>query len=311
MEKIIETYNYGFSIFSCDVMTEFLKSEKIRSKKVLALLQKDKDTYLKTIEGGIWMPIPSIDAGKYVISFEGFDDSFDDSWGIVLTQQGFNIEVKNGLWFTDIGNFLAFKSEEYFGDGTEVDEAYGQTFYYSCKEQYYKEANDKRTYCGFHYDVPDGKYTVTIKGYARKEITDDKAANNGFQISLNKVDEFKEAKNPREDDYEFNIGWINSTKEAIVKWLPENLCGVNWPLTAKEYKSAITIPLENEKYGCLTIVFDLNNQIDEGLTRCRAKRGFGCPKDFVLESGQEYPIFEQIYKRGKYSYKELGSITIE
>lgn len=311
MEKVIETYDYGFSVFSADVMIEFLKNEKIKSKKVLNLLQKDKEKFLKTIECGAWLPIPSIDSGKYVISLDGYDDPFDESWVLVLSHQGFNIEVKNGLWFTDIGNFLTFKSEEYQGAGTEVDGNFGQKYYYSDKEQYYKETTGKITYCGFHYDVPDGKYSVTITGYAKKEIVDDNAANKGFQVSLDKIEEFAETKNPREEEYEFNIGWLYSTKRAIVKWLPESVCGVKWPLTTKEYKGAITIPIENEKYASLTIVFDLNNQTEEGITSCRVKRGFGSPKDLVLESGKEYSIFEEIYKRGKYSYKELGTITIE
>ena len=43
MEKVIATCEYGLSVFSVDSMTKFLETKKIRSKKVLALLQKKKD----------------------------------------------------------------------------------------------------------------------------------------------------------------------------------------------------------------------------------------------------------------------------
>ena len=44
-----------------------------------------------------------------------------------------------------------------------------------------------------------------IKGYARKEIVDRKAVNYGFQFEFKKVDEFDGYKNPREEQYNFNI----------------------------------------------------------------------------------------------------------
>ena len=61
----------------------------------------------------------------------------------------------------------------------------------------------------------------------------------------------------------------------------------------------------------MTIVYDIINQTEENTNNCRVKTGFKTSKDFVLESGKEYPIYEEIYKRGKTSYKELGWITID
>lgn len=99
MEKIIGTWEYGLSIFSLDTMVKFLETKKIRSKKVLALLQKRKDIYLDSIKDGVWMPIPSINSGKYVISLEGYDDDFSDEWTHVLSYDGFNLDVKK--WAMD------------------------------------------------------------------------------------------------------------------------------------------------------------------------------------------------------------------
>ena len=58
-------------------------------------------------------------------------------------------------------------------------------------------------------------------------------------------------------------------------------------------------------------MYDIINQTKENTNNCRVKTGFKTPKDFVLESGKEYPIYEEIYKRWKTSYKELGWITID
>lgn len=112
-------------------MTDFLKEKKIRSKKVLELLQKKKDLYLETIEQGIWMPIPSINSGEYIVKVEGDDDSFGDDWTKVLSYEGFNLDVRNGLWISDIGSLQEFDKTEYEGDGREETSPYGTVSYYS------------------------------------------------------------------------------------------------------------------------------------------------------------------------------------
>lgn len=310
MRKEIGTYNYGFSIFSPDVMTDFLKSEKIRSKKVLALMQKNKKLFLESIERGIWMPIPSINSGKYELSVEGFDEPFNEEWEQVLAYDGFNIEVKNGLWFTDIGDFLCYNDDEYRGDGIEKTSAYGTKSYYSSKEQWHSDCDGKVHYSGLCYDVADGKYLLSVTGYARKEKSKD-GANSGFRFGLCRVGEFTEAKNPREEDYDFNIDWIYTSKKAVVSWLPEKESGVKWPLTEMEFKGSIFTPSGEEKPAYLQIVFDVKNQTENGETPCRVKIWLYKMKEFSLESGKEYPIFQEIYKRGKYINKELGKLVIE
>lgn len=213
-------------------MVAFLNAKKIRSKKVLALFQKKKDLFLETVKDGIWMPIPSINSGQYVIKVEG-------------------------------------------------------------------------------YDVLEGKYLLTVTGYARKEIVVDRAVNYVFQFKITKVDGFTEAKNPQEEIYEFNIGWLHTTRQAVVHWLPKKESGVKWPLDKEEYGKSIVIPLDNDEIAYLTMKFDVIDQTVEDTTNCRVKTGFKTPKDFVLESDKEYPIYEEIYKRRKTSYKELGRITID
>lgn len=311
MEKIIGTWEYGLSIFSLDIMVKFLETKKIRSKKVLALLQKRKDIYLDSIKDGVWMPIPSINSGKYVISLEGYDDDFGDEWTQVLSYDGFNLDVKNGLWISDIGSLLEFNKTEYEGDGREETSPYGTVSYYSSKEQWHKDLGGHVSYTAYWYDVPEDKYLLTITGYARKEVVDIKAANYGFQFKLTKVDDFKEAKNPREEAYEFNVGWLHTSKKAVIHWLPKKESGVKWPLEKEEDNKHKVIPLEEGQWAYLTVVYDTLNQKEEYVNSCRVKTTFKTPKDFILESGKEYPLYEEIYKRGKTNYKELGKIRID
>lgn len=311
MEKVIATCEYGLSVFSVDSMTKFLETKKIRSKKVLALLQKKKDIYLDSIKDGVWMPIPSINSGKYVIGLEGYDEAFGDEWTPVLSYDGFNLDVKNGLWISDIGCLLEFDKTEYEGDGREETSPYGTVSYFSSKEQWYKDLSGHVTYLAYWYDVPQGKYLLTVTGFARKEVVDDRAANYGFQFKLTKVEEFMETKNPREEAYNFNIWWIHTSKKAVVHWLSEKESGVKWPLKKEEDNIHKVIPLEGGKLAYLTIVYDVLNQTEEYVNPCRVITTFKTPKDFVLESGKEYPLYEEIYKRGKTSYKELGKIRIE
>ncbi len=311
MEKTISTCSYGLCVFSLDTMTRFLETKKIRPKKVLALLQKKKDLYLETIEQGVWMPIPSINSGKYVIGLEGYDDAFGDEWEQVLSYEGFNLDVKNGLWISDIGSLLEFDKTEYEGDGREETSPYGTVSYYSSKEHWHKDLRGHVSYSAYWYDVSEGKYLLTVTGFARKEIVDDRAANYGFQFKLTKVEEFKEAKNPREEAYEFNIWWLHTSQKAVVHWLPKKESGVKWPLEKEEDNKRKVIPLEGDKRAYLTILYDILNQKEEYINPCRVMTTFTTPKDFELESGKEYPIFEEIYKRGKTSYKELGTIRIE
>ena len=230
---------------------------------------------------------------------------------MIISYEGFNLDVRNGLWISDIGSLQEFDKTEYEGDGREETSPYGTVSYYSSKEQWHKDLGGHVSHSAYWYDVPEGKYLLTVTGFARKEIEDDRAANYGFQIKLTKVEKFTEAKNPREEAYEFNIGWLHTTKPAVVHWLPKKESGVKWPLEKEESGKTIVIPLENDKKAYLNIKFDVLNQTEENTNYCRVMTWFKTPKDFVLESGKDYPIYEEIYKRGKYTYKELGTIRIE
>ena len=193
MEKIVTTFSYGLCVFSLENLQAFLREEKIRSKKLLSFFQKKDKEYLASQQSGVWMPIPQINAGKYIIKVKDIDLPFGDEFEELLEYEGFHIKSTNGIWIGDIELIQPFEADKYVGESISYQTIDGYT-----------------RYSGFHYDIPSGKYLISVKGYARKEIVDRKAVNCGFQFEFREVDEFEGYKNPREEEYDFNVASMKS-----------------------------------------------------------------------------------------------------
>jgi len=190
MDRILTVSSYGICLFSLDVLEDFLKKEKVRSKKLLKNFQDNHDRYLTLLAEGIWIPFLPINSIEYVIKLDTYNQSFDDEWEEKLIYHDFNIEVKDTLWITDIGSFYEFDKNEFLGND----------------EVSYQTLDGETLYSGFRYNVPSGKYLVSIKGYARKKKLDYPNPNFGFLFSLDKVNEFEGFNDPREDEiYNFNV----------------------------------------------------------------------------------------------------------
>lgn len=205
MDKILSTGSYGICLFSLEVLQNFLKKEKIRSKKLLEKFQKNKKLYITTQEEGVWIPLTQINSIDYVIRLDGYDSLFNDEWEQKMEYDGFNIEIKDALWISDIGSFLTFNADEYIGNEGSYKTPYGVTRYFSENERSCQTLDGHRLFSDFKYDVPSGKYLLSIKGYARKQPLERPNPNYGFLFSLVRVDEFDGFKNPREEIYDFNV----------------------------------------------------------------------------------------------------------
>ncbi|MGN6714476.1 hypothetical protein [Anaerocolumna jejuensis] len=189
MDKILDVSDYGICLFSLPVIDEFLKKEKVRSKKLLANFQKNHDRYLRMLESGIWLPFLPIDSIDYLIKMEGQEPIFGDEWKQKMEHGQFNLTVKDSVWITSISYFNIFDRSDYVGDKVS-----------------YRTLDGVLCHAGFRYDVPSGKYLVSIKGYARKQKLDYPNPNYGFLFSLVKVNEFNGFNDPREDEiYNFNV----------------------------------------------------------------------------------------------------------
>jgi hypothetical protein len=190
MDRVITTGSYGISLFSFDILQDFLQKEKVRSKKLLEKFQKDNDFYLASIKEGIWIPFVQINSIDYLVKLDGYGQPFDDQWKQKMKYDGFNLDVRDSLWISDIGSFFTFDKDRYIGN----------------QERSYQTVDGETLYSDFKYNVPTGKYVVSISGYARKNQLKPPNPNYGFSFSLTKVDEFDGFNNPRENEiYDFNV----------------------------------------------------------------------------------------------------------
>lgn len=217
--KILTAGGYGVCVFSCEVLQDFLKRKKVKTKKLLDKFQKNKELYLDMRKEGIWVPFVPMDAADYVIKLEGYNAPFDEEWEKKREYGGFNIEIKDALWISSIGSFENFRAEEYTGEEGTYEAQSGVKYYYDANERCYDMPGQEivykgfkgtvpgeRVYEGFRYVVPSGKYFLSIKGYARKELPGHPEPGYGFLFALEKVEEFDEFNDPGEDDiYDFNV----------------------------------------------------------------------------------------------------------
>lgn len=194
MDKVLTVSSYGISLFSLDILEDFFKKEKVRSKKFFKNFQDNHKRYLTSLAEGVWTPFLPINSIKYVIKLDNYNQSFDDEWEEKLVYHDFNIEVRETLWIGSIGLLYEFDNKKFI----ENDEISYQTL------------DGVTLYSGFRYNVSSGKYLVSIKGYARKKKLDYPNANFGFLFSLRKVNEFEGFNDPREDEkYNFNVAKID------------------------------------------------------------------------------------------------------
>lgn len=188
----ITTSSYGLYLLSVDSFTNFLKKEKIKSKKIVAYLQKNHEKYIKSIEVGAWLPIVPIDSIKYIVKVKNLNQSFDEDWEQIINEKGFNLEVgkDNSFWVGDIGSINDWNSNEYLDKETIQ----------------YKTLDDITIYSDIRFHIKEGKYLVDIVGYKRKQELDYPESNHGYLLNLTEVKEFDFYKDPREDEkYTFNV----------------------------------------------------------------------------------------------------------
>ncbi len=228
----------------------------------------------------------------------GYDEPFNDEWEQKLEYDGFNIEIKDTLCISDTGMFYTFDANDFSG-----------------YENSYQDMDGDITYKSFKYDVPSGKYLLSIKGYARKGASGHSSScenpDYGFLFSLVKVNAFDGFKNPRESElYEFNIGWLTYSKEAVIYWFSEEEGGKKEPPKKDEYYCVIE--LEDGSICKLYVQFDRRNPTQDRMTdNCRVMVLYNYSFDYLLSSNAEYIICEESYKRGKTTIRKVGRIVIK
>ncbi|CAM3510334.1 MULTISPECIES: hypothetical protein [Zobellia] len=188
--KQLEVSDYGLYLSSPDRMNSFLKSEKIKSKKLLSFFQKNHDKYLKSIEEGAWLPILPIDSIEYIVQV---NKALSEDWIEIYKIEGFNIEVgnDNSLWIGSLSNLHNWNPKDY-----PKDKDFNS----------YETLDGQKCYGSHRFDIPKGKYLINIKAYKHKKQLEYPQANFGFSFELESVNQFDGYKDPREDEkYSFNV----------------------------------------------------------------------------------------------------------
>ena len=191
LEKKITITDYGIYVMSVEKLLIFLKENKIKSKKILEVFQKNQDLYLKSLQEGVWIPIVPIESTKYIISEN--DDYFVKDWEKQFKYENFNLDINNDtFWIGSFGNLLNLNVEQ-FTNSTNDNISY-QTL------------DGITLFKSFKFKLESGKYLVDIIGYKRKNFLEYPEANYGYSFDFKKIEEFKGYKDPREDDkYLFNL----------------------------------------------------------------------------------------------------------
>lgn len=192
LEKKLTITDYGIYLLSINKLQSFLKENKIRSKKILEVFQKNHELYLKSLKEGVWIPILPIESTKYIICKEN-DFDFSIEWQNHFKYEGFNLDINNDeFWIGSFGSLLNLNIEQF----TESSD----------NSISYKTLDGNILYKAFKFNLESGKYLVNILGYKRKALLNFPEANYGYSFEFNKVKSFDSFKDPREDEkYLFNI----------------------------------------------------------------------------------------------------------
>lgn len=129
---------------------------KARLKRILPYFQKNHDIYLQSISEGVWLPIPQINSVEYVIRVSNLLEDFDEDWAEVYSYEGFYLQIgsDNSVWIASIGKLLDFNEKEY------LDSTNGFLSY--------NTLDGKTINSAVRYNIEEGHYSVTIKGYRSK-----------------------------------------------------------------------------------------------------------------------------------------------
>jgi hypothetical protein len=191
IEKKITITDYGIYIMSVDKLLIFFKENKIKSKKILEVFQKNHELYLKSLQEGVWIPIVPIESTKYIISEN--DLYFKDEWEKQFKYENFNLDVNNStFWVGSFGNLLNLNVDQFTNSTNDSIS--------------YQTLDGVTLFKSFKFNLESGKYLVNIIGYKRKNKLEYPEANYGYSFEFKKVEHFNGYLDPREDDkYLFNL----------------------------------------------------------------------------------------------------------
>lgn len=176
--------DYGFFICSPAYLTCWLKTHKIRGKRILDKFVNNQELYLSALADGAWLPIPEIDADKYTLFFES---PLTSEWNDIVSWDHFNLTIgaDNSIWLGSLGSLNLWNCD-LFSVPEDV------IAYQTWKGEYLNK------FIRFHQR--EGKYHLGLT--ALHHNVENRL---GYLLALNEVESYQDANDPRGEQYNFNI----------------------------------------------------------------------------------------------------------
>lgn len=167
----IQAFGYGLSLYSPDILVEFLKAENCKARKLCSYFDKHKDVYYKAISTGVLLPVYRICAFKYAIfiSINETDIAPPDGWEQVFKYDDFFIQVGSS-------NKLCWMS---FDDMEENKESVDKRATTDCRIiPHGSKLIMLPVYFAVDIDIPQGNYRFDLTGYKRVVSLDESLQEN-------------------------------------------------------------------------------------------------------------------------------------
>lgn len=180
--KIVRVTGYGLFCLSVNAFELFLRTHKIKSKKLNKFFDKEKNLLEKALQEGSWLPISKISSVRYLVDVNTKHKSFNDDWTEVLVVNDCNLHVgeDSAVWIGTLDMLDEWNAEEF--NGKEVIS--------------YQTMDGKTLYKAFKFDLKSARYKISIKGYKKNEIVEYTDANYGFLFQPVEVDTLDGFTNP-------------------------------------------------------------------------------------------------------------------
>ncbi|SEW24223.1 hypothetical protein [Chitinophaga arvensicola] len=191
---------YGFAIISTDVLTQYLSDKKVKAKKLISYLDKNKPIFYQMIKDGKMAPFYRISAFEYAIFTTLNEDNSPLPAGYkeIFRYPGFYLEVGDlgRICFASF-DYLEYQLADIKANITDkMDEIPSGAA--GTLEKYYPAIG---------MDLPRGTYLFDLVGLKREQELERESKNYAYQLCFREVanahnDNFEKCDN---DKYSFDI----------------------------------------------------------------------------------------------------------
>lgn len=177
-EKKITSNGYAFVLFSKDTLRNTLKKAKISENDLAQLFDKNDDFAELMMSSGSILPVVTASFNDYFFDIY-FDKSnfFESSeWELLKEEEPFNLNVSdNEVWVASISELYEWNYSRF----DTSDNIIG-----------YKPLGDDEDfiYQAQKISIDTAIYRVTVQGYRRTKLVEEREKNYGFGFKITRID---------------------------------------------------------------------------------------------------------------------------